>query len=126
MTAMRKRMLSLLNETVEYYSADVKRRAFNGKNGCHYMTHDGRKCAIGRLLTEEEMNIWKDGSLEYSQMYIRYHTPKALLGLKVQFIVALQTVHDHSVNWNNTGISQHGEQFVMMLKSKIEDGEFDQ
>jgi len=50
----------LLKDTIEYYTEDPERRAVifreDGFPICQYRTGDGRKCAIGRLITDEKYN----------------------------------------------------------------------
>lgn len=41
-----KTKLEIIEETVQYYSEDVTRRASDSSGVCEYYTFDGRMCAV--------------------------------------------------------------------------------
>ena len=54
----------LLKETKEYYEEDpIGRRGLDDKGKCEYSTISGKKCALGRIMTEETLeNTPADGA----------------------------------------------------------------
>lgn len=111
-----KTKLKIIEETVKYYSEDVRRRAVNGIQ-CSYITEDGRMCAVGRclqnpkefgeisaydLLLENEDDIFKP---EYQG-----HDP--------EFWEGLQKLHDNRKFWTTKGISLNGQDKVKELKER--------
>lgn len=45
---------SIIEEVAQFYSEDPSRRAKDDAGICCYLTDDGRKCAVGRYLSDPE------------------------------------------------------------------------
>lgn len=99
-----------LEDTWKYYAEDVSRRAIEG-NKCKYKTEDGRKCAIGRHMTYDKY----DPSIEGNGITlggVAMLIPNDILNLGLDFLVRIQLLHDCNDNWNDHGLSDHGENVV--------------
>jgi hypothetical protein len=114
--------VEIINETVEFYSADVTRRSV--ENGyCAYAGTKGRKCAYARC--------WRDGvwTPEYEgkgPCSPQIPVPDALVeeryrGHSPFFWSSLQRLHDVP-NWNETGLNEAGVLYVEKLKSDVSNG----
>lgn len=130
MPSVKDRMNTLLKDTVDYYSADVKRRAVVKLNNgvgtaCVYLDRNtGNKCAIGRNLTEYEMTTWADKVGSFTTLTDEYEdgleVPLAFHGLPTWFAFDLQNIHDSYKNWTKNGLSGIGDLKVRDLQTKID------
>lgn len=122
------RMLRFLRETKNYYSCDpVNRRAFDDENGCSYLTPDGRKCAIGRHLTEEELSSHgnflqgknvRTLAIEFNLLFkIFYEFP-------IDFLQAMQDFHDMNVYWDTEGLTKLGKEAYRGIQYRILRGRY--
>jgi hypothetical protein len=105
-----KTKLEIINETVAYYSEDPKRRA-NVAGFCHYLTDDGRMCAVGRCLSDEGLKIAKDYRGRINSKLIallkeEYHIDNS------EFWINLQNLHDSAENWDDNGLTAIGKLVV--------------
>jgi len=111
--------VEIINETVEFYSADVTRRSV--ENGyCAYAGTKGRKCAYARC--------WRDGV--WKPEYEGKAVTNGLLPLPDELVEErykghsngfwdeLQNLHDLSINWNSNGLSNCGKENVRILLEK--------
>lgn len=112
--------LELLEDTVRYYSEDTKRRAVNNGN-CKYITEDGRKCAIGRLLPNDKIELLKD---ETSSVYTfiqreKYKNilPDNILALGIEFLRDIQYLHDTDKYWGVNELNQEGKIYLDIIKA---------
>lgn len=115
----------ILQETVEYYSEDINRRAVGGNEVCLYTTADNRHCAVGRCLTEEAIDTVQDfeGDVEdlvdeYAEDNIDNILKEQYKGHEEKFWADLQTLHDKESNWDKTGLTEEGQDYIEYLKSK--------
>jgi hypothetical protein len=110
--------LEILNETVEYYSADPKRRSYNTVDGCTFNGKDGTHCAVGRCLLPEyqEQGFYLEGN---SQIFAKFAESRGkefddvlqeqYRGHEMKFWERLQHLHDTHDNWDKSGITFEGE-----------------
>jgi hypothetical protein len=108
----------IIQETVDYYSEDVSRRAVTD-GGCEYLTKDGRSCAVGRCFTEEGLKEYKDCNTIFIRQMLFYFKDEYKIDDSI-FWEDLQHLHDHSLYWCNSGLSKSGEKYVekLLLKYK--------
>jgi hypothetical protein len=131
---MKTEMLKLLEDTIQFYSEDVSRRSVkdNGRGGhiCYY-SHNRKKCAIGRLLTPEELEWWaqvaenKFAELEnssYRHMVEICGVPVNLQGFDPVFLTDLQSLHDNDRHWGENGLTEKGKEWVGEIKRQFELG----
>ena len=113
----------IINETVEFYSADVSRRASSGTQ-CHYsIMKNGveKNCSVGRCMTPEAIECFKESFIGVHGICIRqkssidsvlrpeYH------GHTEKFWSSLQKLHDEDMFWNDQGISAEGQAYVQKM-----------
>lgn len=116
---------SILDETVQYYSEDIKRRAVSANRGCHYITPDGRMCAVGRCLSNptevqnsEISGEWAEKVLtEVGVLKPKYKQAKSL-----GFWRDLQNLHDKESNWQEGSLTEQGEFLRKRILNNIEEG----
>lgn len=123
-TLIQKRMLSMLKDTVKFYSADPSRRGVvicEERTLCKYETQDGRRCAIGRYLSDKDIGKLKSlNMLMSSPGNIKEHiTTKKILQLPLQFLYDLQELHDWNEHWDEHGITDEGEVYAKQIEDKI-------
>lgn len=102
----------IVNETIEYYSQDVTRRACDKDGDCVYLTKDGRRCALSRCLVDKAIIP----SYQYEQTIAvllqlngQPNTSDGLdkilkreyRGHSIHFWTALQSLHDGDDFWND-------------------------
>lgn len=115
---IKKRRLAFMDEAVAYYSTDVTRRAKYGiLNHCLYKTKDGKKCMIGRYISDENYDV-KLENLTIHNERIQKSIPKNILELGVEFLHRMQLLHDHDHFWNKDGLTEQGK---LELKTIIKD-----
>lgn len=67
--------------------------AYDG--GCRYCTGDGRRCAVGHLLTDEELRLTRDypeGTINF--LVVNIPAIRTAYGYEVNFLRDLQLCHD--------------------------------
>jgi hypothetical protein len=89
----------VLEETLQFYWEDPERRAVSGNGNCQYITDDGRKCAVGRLLSDEqckELETFSSGkTVEFIELPDDLLERMALpYRLAAPFLTSLQCWHD--------------------------------
>ena len=102
-TAIRDLMIEVVNDTCKYYAEDFSNRhAYDQVSGvCQYLTEDGRKCAVGRLLDiPSEHPAWTSlaGSSGLFNYYGKKILPERLRAIPINFWGRLQIMHDDSYN----------------------------
>lgn len=118
----------IIDETVEYYSVDPKRRrSFNGFGSvCMYTDEDMENgCAVGRCLTDKtrqeildkDMNDSSLMDIEYDLESIGFKNQYR--GHSMKFWGGLQALHDSGMYWDDDGLSEAGKQYVIKLKNRF-------
>lgn len=116
-----KTKVEIINETVAFYSEDVKRRAVNEDGICEYKTKDGRKCAVGRVLLAKAFRADIEGcnALEILERYGDDILKKKYRGHEPQFWNKLQRIHDWEGHWNDDGLTHLGVDCKDSLIQKV-------
>jgi len=117
--------LELINETAKYYSEDPSRRGITIGGHCKYRTAKGQMCAIGRLLTEEGLEVAINCGENINNLLVyRKITGEAFKNKykgffnKIILLKSLQEFHDYSLNWDVNGLSENGKIALESLQEK--------
>ena len=95
-------MIEVLEETVKFYTDNPSRRAVFHHN-CMYLSPDGKRCAVGRLIPPDYDNIIKNCSdLDVYNLFYKHEQIEEAIGLPVGFLHDLQRIHDSSKYWTGT------------------------
>lgn len=105
-----------LDDMVAFYSVDpIDRRAVN-YDVCKYKTTDGKKCAIGRWILDENydkdfegngIQSWK--TYESTGKTILQSLPEEIQLLGDEFLRDVQNLHDNRTYWDDKGLSVAGK-----------------
>lgn len=121
--------VDIINETVEFYSADPKRRSYyideENNPKCLYNGKNGEHCAVGRCLEDKYHEMGSElfgNSFAIRDFFVKNDCESLDEMLKEQyrghermFWSELQRLHDNPRNWIEIGISQIGQLFVDQL-----------
>lgn len=122
----RKTRKEIIDETVDYYTKDVSRRALqadkNGEMLCKYMTHDGKKCAVGRCMVNpsEKMTGTAD-RYKRDDSYaptVEDELRDEYKGHPIAFWVELQQLHDRPSYWDSQSLTALGVRVVDAIHEK--------
>lgn len=123
MRTIEERRLGFLEDTVRYYSENVSRRALDKNGQCKYKTEDGRKCAIGRYIINDEMCEALDCSTANTVHSIfKYNSnflPKNIIDLGSMFLSEIQKLHDVNFHWNLKGLTKSGKEKVKEIEKEF-------
>lgn len=106
-----KTKLEIINMVANHYN-ETNRAYDDGK--CSYLTTDGRMCAVGMCMTEEQLENFKDfqGDVETLEERIGVDINKLLKeefkGHSTKFWSELQWLHDNSNYWDDDGLTEGG------------------
>ena len=103
----------IIQETVDYYSEDISRRAA-ADGSCEYLTNDGRMCAVGRCFNEEGLEKYKDCHSAFDIEMLSYYKEDYKIDDWL-FWQRLQNLHDSPLYWCNSGLSESGKKYVEKL-----------
>lgn len=110
--------LELLKETMEAYT--VNTRSTVPDLGCVYESDDGRRCAMGRIMTPEAIALLKASDMNSSASIgrvLNLFRGKDIRPLQEKwmplvehhdFLDAMQSLHDRVECWNKDGLSSIG------------------
>lgn len=119
--------LDLLQETINFYSEDISRRAEDISGSCLYSTEDGRNCAVGRCMTKKAKESIGTALIPASDLPTRYTRINSIdplmkpkyKGFQLWFWDKLQGIHDSDGNWIESGLTKQGKDRVENLKRII-------
>lgn len=120
--------LALLQDEVDFYGADPSRRAVvetDDSPRCYYHAPDGRCCAVGRHLSDPaEFELRFPGipvnDVEQSVVGgIRTFLKPEVRGFPIELWNMLQSLHDNSMFWTATGLSDKGQNQVDYIRQRI-------
>ncbi len=124
MTKQKQDELELLEDTINHYT--IHNRGYDGSSCTYLDTHTRRKCAIGRLLTDEEcvelnnkISTIDDFFTErkyYLDNLLFDSIHKKLSKYSEEFLVWLQNLHDDQKNWDEHGLTVDGKHQVDLYK----------
>lgn len=124
---LQEKKISLLEDTVEYYSVDSNRLCKFGKlPSCYYSPITAQNphsngCAIGRLVSPKLRIKLDEAKGTVSEIFDLL--PKKIKHFGVDFLAELQFLHDFNENWEKTkGLTAKGKRRVETIKKQIEDG----
>ena len=105
----------LIEETANFYNLSNRGNNIHSLQ-CDYLASNGNKCAVGRCILDEKVEEFQDrfegegiySIVEcYGEEFKCYLNPK-YLDISQDLWDALQTFHDCSNNWTETGLSVEG------------------
>lgn len=110
-TAKKKTAREILEETAAFYTSENRAvvKGGHGNHGsvsCHYLTNDGKMCAVGRCLIDPS-EITNEPVIDIPQLEDRLKSEYR--GHPIDFWSDLQDLHDSPNNWNREGLSTQGE-----------------
>lgn len=120
--------LEIIDETVNFYSADPKgRRAVSADGTCEYASLDGKQCAVGRCMgTGADFNYLGTVSTYAKEKGVgvfQSHLRPEYRGHSLLFWVSLQRLHDYNENWCHSGLTDIGQVQANRLKRSFSDTE---
>ena len=148
MTVKKLNKREILQETVEYYSKNTKRRAVSS-NGCVYNANIyglEKHCAVGRCFTDKFKDmgedlpgnsdtgvtdiagvvLWPDSTTpakSEGNQCLDFMLQEKYQGHSIKFWMKLQMLHDQGGNWDSKGLTDLGKRSVETINEKILDGE---
>ena len=120
----------IINETVNFYSADISRRSVSndGFGGCKYNHANGNHCAVGRVLLPKyhKQGTKMKGNTNGIGIFMGEQNIKSLdvvlqkqyRGHETSFWRGLQNLHDEGNYWKIGGLTERGKKYVEELKEK--------
>lgn len=128
MTELRIKMLEILEDTKTFYHENPSKRGIVLGKCCYLNSENGNKCAVGRCLSDEDIEIVHAREVEgwLSSIWDIWNmitTPK-IKSLPMSFWNNLQSFHDCDHHWNEDGISENGLREYEDIKNKIIAGKF--
>lgn len=119
--------VEIIEETVNYYSEDVNRRAVKkdelGDSYCEYLSANGNMCAVGRCMSDPSLF---DNDERITNILNKYKEEDILkpqyLGHEQEFWRGLQRLHDDLGKryWCERGLTRSGKKEVLRLKKLYE------
>lgn len=115
----------IIDETEAAY-ADPSNRGYNSKRySCEYLSDRGKKCAIGRVVLDPSVipqaslikdidNVWRIGSLLFTDDLLK----EEYRGHEPAFWKDLQTWHDNHRHFNETSITDAGNEELERIRHK--------
>ena len=117
----------IINETIEFYSADISRRSTNPVSnlGCAYNFENGNHCAVGRVLLPkyQKQGTKLLGNTAVISTLILEQKVKSVdelllpkyRGHDVRFWRKLQCLHDRGFYWQDGGLTDQGLDYANEL-----------
>lgn len=93
-------------DAVKERFADGAGRAYSEPDGCClYQMPDGNRCAVGALLTPQELDAILSADANNEDLSELYHSDLLPERLRphVNLLKELQLIHDHKPNWSPEG-----------------------
>jgi len=127
-SATKEEMVQLLDETVQHYTNNP--RAIDDNGGCMYIAANGCKCAVGRKLSDNDLDIIIAEDINGSGLYqlMNRSLGKELFNkYGLALMGNLQSLHDGESNWKDLfgkGLSNMGSNMVRKVKVNIHKGTY--
>jgi hypothetical protein len=97
----------LLNNTIYGFTAQTRCSFAANDFCCYYREDTNNSCAIGRELSVNKCNELEAENVDiYS---LETLLPKRLRDMGINFLSAVQNLHDNADWWNETGLSETGK-----------------
>lgn len=107
----------VLQDTINFYT--LEKRAVDYYEKCQYLTEDGKRCAIGRLLNKGKerglMECSKSVNAFLEIPEFQKIIPDWMTKLSPLFLKSIQALHDGEGYWTETGLSSEGVQKVRQI-----------
>lgn len=119
---IKEKRLEVLEDVVKYFNSNT--RNATPDNTCKYLpiTSKSEGCAIGRLIKDKELCARLDKGDNYSSGVsheeIFSQLPDELKILGVEFLAAIQGLHDDPSNWDINGLTGEGKRDYNYIKMK--------
>lgn len=132
-------LLHLLDATCGAYNLNNRGIKHGTTNICaYYEPETGHKCAIGRLITDEEakylqsidcggtitriMRTLKNDHVDdlANSIWVKLHK------YPVNYLQAIQRLHDEIKHWDENGLTELGRQYASEIKQEILNGAYGQ
>ena len=125
--ATKQEMLDYLEEVATAYNKtnlSIKDDIF-GAFQCFYYnpTSPGKGCAIGRRIKDKEL-CKKFDTTQQNVKSIMALLPLNLKKFHIDFLSALQRLHDNPLNWSKKGMSRKGSGFYKRIKKYITNNDY--
>lgn len=121
----------IVQDMVNFYSADPNRRSLAIGGGCVYNSPEGQHCAVGRCLLPEYQNqgsnlrlngksfgdfvighgtfsLEEIDGIEYGSNSHNKLLQEQYRGHDIGFWLHLQNLHDNPEHWNEVGLTENG------------------
>lgn len=113
--------VEIIQDTVDYYSADVVgRRSLAGQN-CRYKGPNGKECAFQRCVIDDLSPSEGSGcgmfdlkAIQFKPEYAGHDEGRT----DQSFWTSIQHLHDSNIYWSSEGLSANGMKFVHDLKER--------
>ena len=121
---MSKSKIEIINETVEFYGADLGRRSVTSDGrSCMYNSPNGNHCAFARCVSNPSVLMGYEGKSIFglSENNVELFLKDEYKGHNIGFWFDIQGLHDYNPNWNlieGKGLSDEGEQKFKKLIEK--------
>lgn len=105
-----------LEETISFYNS-TNRALDEGGNCVYHPTKNSPGCAIGRHMSKEALEKVGRSSYAVSADIVYEWLPMWIKELGKDFLVEVQRLHDRFEYWEDTGLSERGEEYVSSIKN---------
>jgi len=116
--------LDVLNDFEEHYGSHPERRAVAvGTDDCLMIDDEGQRCAFSRWVNDDSRLI-DEGIISNATGLLNTHSTDILKEEvrhidDVSFWQELQHLHDMNSNWDQDGLSVHGQRTLNSMKNLI-------
>lgn len=111
--------IEIIDETVEYYSANINRRSVDFRGVCVYRSTEGNHCAVGRCMTKSSLHKYGESTMTpYDFKALDALLYKRYQGQPIELWDDLQSIHDYEGNWDENGLSAEGIIIVDNIKKR--------
>lgn len=129
MTDLQTKQLAVLDATCAEYNST--NRADIGGDKCFYLhAETNRRCAIGRLLSDDQAKYLETNFKVVSKLFKNFSTStndveksiyNTLSEYGKSFLIDLQDLHDDRKNWDEDGLSKIGRLFANEIEYRLDE-----
>lgn len=108
----------VIKKVLEEYSDPSKRSLYKNREGgtCQYQNSNGKKCAVGKFMTNEALDTVGASSRRVAHLESNYGLDNLLKkeyqGFPVSFWNKLQVLHDSDQYWSEDGVTGEGLEYI--------------
>lgn len=106
-----------LEKALQPYLDDPSRRSISTNLAdptCMYRGPGGRKCIIGQFIPDEQYYTGLE-CLQVWQWEVLDVLPQEIVSLGSDFLREVQNLHDGSMYWNKTGLTETGREYLNQI-----------